>query len=121
MNDNDITDLRRRASDAMPGGPSGPSNADLYKLMVDMQRQLDMVLRKQEEHATAFVTNDLGKPDLDGHRAYHFRSIKAAEKMDGYKSGLTKSVLDWATKGVLALVLVAVLSSSMTYIREHLK
>ena len=109
MSDQDHNEPRRRASDAMPGGSGGPSNADLYKLMVDMQRQLDTVLRKQEEHATAFVTNDLGKPDLEGHRLYHSRSIKAAEQMDGYKSGMTKTVLDWAVKGLLALLLAGLL------------
>lgn len=79
-----------------------------------MQRQIETVLRKQDEHATAFVMNDLGKPDLDGHRLYHFRSIKSKEQMDSYKTGMTKTLVDWVVKGVLVLVVagfIAVLSA----------
>lgn len=102
---------QRRATDAAPGGPGGPSNADIWKLLVEIQRDLNVVIQKQAEHATAFVVNDIGKPDLDGHRLYHYRSIKNAEKMDTYKASMTKTAVDWAAKGLLAMLLVGFLTT----------
>ena len=115
MTDDNLTlDLRRRASDSIPGGSGGPSNADLYKLLVDMQRQLDTITRQQIEHAKAFVKNDLGEPDLEGHRLYHHRSSKNAEQMDNYKTDMTKTALGWAAKGVLMLLVAGLISVAST-------
>jgi len=102
----DIDTPQRRSSDSNPN----PSNGDIVKLLLEMQRQLDTVIRKQEEHSTAFVTNDLGKPDLEGHRLYHFRSIKNAEQMDSYKAGMTKTIIDWAMKGALMFLVAGIIS-----------
>jgi hypothetical protein len=54
---------------------------------------------------TAFVQNDLKKPDFDGHRKAHLIMIKAAEVVDGYKHDATKTVLHWLLAGILGLML----------------
>ena len=115
-----IENYQRRATDSAPGGPNGPSNADLWKVLSEIQRQLDIVIAKQADHATAFVTNDIGKPDLEGHRLYHARSIKSAEQMAQYKTGLTKTIAEWAVKGFLALTGLALLNLVSQKIMEHL-
>ena len=111
MSEHEQPQYQRRASDSAPGGSNGPSNSDIWKLLIEIQRDLSVVIQKQAEHATAFVVNDLGKPDLDGHRLYHHRSIKNAEQMDSYKSGMTKTAVDWATKGLLTLIVAGVLAT----------
>lgn len=117
MSDNNSTEYRRRAADILPGGVNGPSLADLYKLMVGMQHQLDIVLRKQEEHATAFVTNDLGKPDHDGHRHYHSRKIKFDEAVEGYKVDATKRVVGIVIGVICTLIAVGF----MTWVQGGMK
>lgn len=65
----------------------------------------------------AFVKNDLGIPDYDGHRVSHYNSIEQARVVSGYKRDLTKRVLEWA------LVAVAVLigQGAIEWIKGHIK
>ena len=64
----------------------------------------------KEIHATindmksAFVLNDLHKPDFDGHRKAHLAQIKAAEILEGYKQGVVKRILAWMVGGALTLM-----------------
>ena len=53
---------------------------------------------------SAFVLNDLHKPDFDGHRKAHLAQIKAAEILEGYKQGVVKRILAWMVGGALALM-----------------
>jgi len=101
---------QRRASDSNPG----PTNSDIVKLLLEMQRDLSAVVQKQSDYSKAFVKNDLGAEDFDGHRLYHHRSIKNAEQMDSYKSGMTKTIIDWAVKGALMLLVAGVISIAST-------
>lgn len=66
--------------------------------------------RGQKEIEKAFVKNDLGLPSFDAHRLEHIRSVKQSEQMDSYKAGMTKTVLDWFVKGVLAIVVAGVIA-----------
>ena len=102
--------LQRRASDK----EKDPTLGDIYTTVMEMKSAL-------EGMQSAFVLDDLNKPDYTGHRLAHKQQIADAAAMQKYKTGLTKSLLDWAVKGLVALLLFAVLNGSMTYIREHLK
>ena len=102
--------LQRRASDK----EKDPTLGDIYAILMEIKGTHDGLL-------SAFVLDDLGKPDYAGHRLAHKTQIAEAAALQKYKTGLTKSLLDWAVKGMVALILVAVLNGSMNYIKDHLK
>lgn len=106
--------LQRRAGDGNNGDNKAPTLSDIYALLLELKND-------HKNLTNAFVLDDLGKPDFTGHRLDHKQRIADAAAMQKYKTGLTKSLLDWAVKGMVALALFALLNGSMTYIREHLK
>lgn len=108
---------QRRATDkegAAPAPAQGPTLADVYALLTEIKTT-------QEGMISAFVLDDLGKPDFSGHRAAHKKQIADADAMKQYKAGLTRSVVDWVTKGALALSLMALLNAAVAYMKDHLK
>lgn len=65
----------------------------------------------------AFVKNDLGNPDYDGHRVAHATAIEKAKVVQGYQRDTTKKALEWLLVGVAVLLGQGV----MDWIRAHLK
>jgi len=65
----------------------------------------------------AFVKNDLGEADYDGHRRAHADAIEAANVLKGYKSGITTKVGAWAAIGALA----AFGAMLLDWIKDHMK
>ena len=80
------------------------------KLTEDLKNHQDSAERIRQAHEKAFVKNDLGEPDFEGHRLYHTRSIKNAQDMENYKTGMTRTFLDWVVKGFLAIVVAGIIS-----------
>lgn len=64
----------------------------------------------------AFVVNDLGEPDFDGHRKAHAQMIEAEKVLHGYKLEATKKVVGWIVAGLLGLATSIVFS----YVKEQL-
>jgi hypothetical protein len=93
---------KRRASDLVGAAPTGEPLLDLLR---DVLKRLETLEGYCAEIQTAFVQNDLKKPDFDGHRKAHIIMIKAAEVVDGYKQDATKTVLHWLLAGILGLLL----------------
>ena len=52
---------------------------------------------------TAFLLNDLGAPDYDGHRRDHAERIRQAAKLEDYKRTATKKIISV----VLGVILTA--------------
>lgn len=65
----------------------------------------------------AFVKNDLGVPDYDGHRVAHFNEIERSKVVDGYKRDLTKRILEW----MLVAVSVLIGQGAIEWIKGHIK
>ena len=64
----------------------------------------------------AFVKNDLGLPDYDGHRTDHKNRKEEAQVLEGYKRDMTKSIL----VGV-ALFVAGLFSSGLSeWVKTHL-
>lgn len=98
----------RRASDHSPDMGVGLSASD-HQLLASIQSQLKTITDNQgtqltkligiegrlDTYETAFVLNDLHKPDFEGHRLSHKSMIAAAKTLEGYKVDLTKKALTW--------------------------
>lgn len=77
---------------------------DVWGLLKDVNDRLSQIEHRYGYISSAFVTNDLGKPDFDGHRRAHLAQIKTAEVMEGYKSAGTKEGVKIAVAFVLGLL-----------------
>lgn len=66
-------------------------------------RKLSNIETRLDTYETAFVLNDLNRPDFEGHRASHRSMIEAAKTLETYKVDVTKKVLAWVG-GILAVV-----------------
>jgi len=99
-------EFKRRSSDKkqMPAG--GPSNEDIWDLLIEIRDRVIVLERKTSDSLSAFPSNDLGRPDYDGHRKSHLSMIKASEVVEGYKKDVTKTIL-----GIVTVFLVGVLAS----------
>jgi hypothetical protein len=62
---------------------------------------------------TAFVRNDFGQPDYEGHRQAHLGMIRKAEEIDQIKTAGTLKVV-----GIVVAVIVAIF---MTGLGTHLQ
>jgi hypothetical protein len=57
----------------------------------------------------AFPKDDEGLPDYDGHRRVHLKQNKHDEKIDEYKTDVTKKILAWVATGSLGVIVLAVI------------
>lgn len=104
----EVPSYARRASDHSPHPTVGLSAAD-HQLLTSIQSQLKTITDNQgtqltkltgiegrlDTYETAFVLNDLHKPDFEGHRLSHKSMIEASKTLEGYKVDLTKKALAW--------------------------
>ena len=89
--------------------------------LVDVMTLLREMESNQQGYMSAFVLDDLGKPDYTGHRLAHKAAMEAALATQAYKNGLTKTMLDWAAKGIAGMIVLALINGGMTYIAQHIK
>ncbi len=64
----------------------------------------------------AFVLNDIGEPDFDGHRKAHTHMIESEKILKEYKTEATKKVIGW----VVAVLLGAVGSSVIAWVQGRI-
>ncbi len=88
----------------VPGIGQNVTNGQLYDLLVLVKDDVEQTKRLHETLITAFVVNDLDKPDLDGHRRHHIQLNRAQENMEGYKYEATKRILTAILGGLLTLI-----------------
>lgn len=97
--------FNKRAIDMTETGLS-PTIFDVWQILVEIRDRLDVVERQQAEHSTAFLVNDLSRPDFDGHRRSHSKLVKSEEVMDSYKNEATKKFI-----GIVVVFVIGLLSS----------
>lgn len=87
--------------------------ADVLELNTRLQKLEHSHARTQE----AFIKNDLGLPDYDGHRNDHKVRTEEAKVVEGYKRDATKRLLD-ALVGALIVIFG---TGFWAWMKEHLK
>jgi hypothetical protein len=115
FSDSQHAEPKRRSSDFVSGIP--PSGDTLLQLLRGILNRLEELERVQAESRTAFLINDLGKPDYEGHRGGHRKLVEAERSVQDYKHGATKTVLNWA----IGILLGVMLSGFGLWVKEHLK
>lgn len=82
-----------------------------------MKKQISSLDIRYSRISEAFVKNDLGAPDYDGHRVAHGTAIEQSKVVAGYKRDLTKRVLEW----MLVAVAVLIGQGAMDWLKGHIK
>lgn len=66
---------------------------EIKERLTAIEKRLDSIEHRLDAMSAAFVVNDLGKPDYDGHRKAHLDMLKTAAQMDAYMSEGAKKVI----------------------------
>lgn len=97
------------------------AHAEIHNILVNVQAvvtdtkdRISSIDRRLELIDTAFVKNDLGKPDYDQHRKDQLNARKTEETLNKYKFEFTKSLLKWVGVTVAALLLSGVFNKAAT-------
>lgn len=53
---------------------------------------------------SAFVQDDIGEPDIHGHRQYHKRKIKDESDFESARSKILRDILVWVSIGTLVIL-----------------
>lgn len=84
--------IRVRQSDLCPPGGE-PVNPDHCTTAAEMRARIAALEREHTLFKSAFILNDLGLPDYEGHRHDHRMRVEAAKVMDSYKITATHKVI----------------------------
>ena len=85
--------------------------------LVALDKRVQVLEHGFARQKEAFVKNDLGIPDYDGHRVAHHNSIQQAKVLEGYKRDMTKRVLEW----LLVAAGVIIGQGLLEWLKDHLK
>ena len=94
-----------------------PENHNFEKDIQDLNARVSAIEHKSARTVEAFVKNDLGVPDYDGHRKAHIEMIEQAKVVSGYKRTLTQRILD----GWLAVAGLLLGAGAIDWLRVHIK
>jgi hypothetical protein len=111
--------IRIRHTDLCP--PDGqPFNPDHCTTALDMRQRIAALEREIAAIKTAFLIDDLGRPDFDGHRADHRLRREAAKVMEGYKITATHKVIAALVAGFIFVFSAGITAEIKSYFdRPH--
>lgn len=73
---------------------------------MDIERKLDLILVGIKKLEGAFPRNELGEPDVEGHRRFHDMKIKAAEQEAEFWRDLKLEIAKKGLAGAWGLVVI---------------
>lgn len=94
-----------------------PANQDFEKDIGGLNDRVSALEHKTARAAEAFIKNDLGVPDYDGHRKAHLDSMEQAKVVAGYKRTMTQRLLEWGLAGIGVLLG----AGALDWIKGHIK
>lgn len=92
------------------------SNKELLVLVTQINERTREIEKNIKSLSTAYVKNDLGEPDYDGHRKSHIQMDKQADLVENYKKGITETIITWLVTGLM----IVLASGAMETIRHYL-
>ena len=94
-----------------------PANLDFEKEVQNLSARVVDLEQRCARMREAFVKNDLGAEDYDGHRRAHAKQIDEDKIVSGYKRGVTQNAIWAAIAGLAALIGYGLLD----WLRTHIK
>ena len=103
--------FRRRATDTAPATQVGmcACGQDMLALLQKMEGDIREIKHGMGSMRTAFVRNDLGDPDYEGHRQAHISMIKKHDAGERVKETATLKVV-----GIVVTAVVAIFASGLS-------
>lgn len=77
---------------------------EVQSIAIEIRDRVANIEARQAGVDTAFVNNDLGRPDYDGHRKEHIVIKTQATRLENYKIDITKKLLEWVVVGSIVLI-----------------
>jgi len=114
MQDLDNRAQARRTSDFTDKGKL-PTLQDAWQHSVLAHTRVSSVEVDIEKLKRAFLKDDLGTPDMDGHRKSHAVIEDANKLIKEYKVGMTKDLL----RTIGAMLLGAMTIGFLSYLKQH--
>ena len=99
----------KRSTDFKEDG-SLPGIQDAWVLADHAHRRIDDLKIDHELVKRAFIKDDLGTPDFDGHRKSHKAINDSQALVQDYKISMTKDVIKWVVSFILGALLVGLTS-----------
>lgn len=109
--DFEVSQLRRRSTDNQPSGvhPQCACGKEVFELLDKMSSDIRDIKHGLGTIRTAFVRNDLGDPDFEGHRQEHI-AIKARHtQIESIKTAGTLKIL-----GIIGVAALAVFGTGLS-------
>lgn len=94
-----------------------PTVADAWHRGGLAHKRINVIETELDHIKRAFVKDDLGTTDYEGHRKAHNELVADAKLIKEYKVGMTKDFL----KVISATALGAFLTGLFAYLKDHLK
>ena len=107
--DFESSQFRRRASDVLPTSPVCPCGQDMLALLQKMEGDIREIKHGMGTMRTAFVRNDLGDPDFEGHRQAHITMIKKHATAERIKEATTLKIV-----GIVLAAIIAIFASGLS-------
>lgn len=89
---------------------NNPHRRESDETLTCILKELREIKQRQEEICSAFVLDDLKKPDFGGHRKQHINLNNANDTMDRYKHDATKRFIDVIVGVICTLILSGIVS-----------
>jgi hypothetical protein len=89
---------------------NNPQRRENDETLKEILQTLQDIKVRQEEICSAFVLDDLKKPDFSGHRKRHIQLDNANELMDKYKSDATKRFIDIVVSALCTVLVMGLYS-----------
>jgi hypothetical protein len=106
----------RRAADFTDDG-SVPTIADAWQRARLAHKRISLLEADIEKLKRAFLKDDLGTPDTEGHRKSHAELVESAKLVKEYKVGMTKDMLKVLSGAAFTAFILGIIS----YLKDHLK
>lgn len=81
---------------------------EMKEEVIELKQRVSFLENEIEKISSAFVNNDLGKPDYDGHRKSHIVINQASENMEGYKNYTVKNVIKIALSFISGILVLGI-------------
>ena len=91
-----------------------PTNKDLLSVIIQINERTRVIESTLKSQSSAFIINDLGSPDYDGHRKSHLKLENEAKLVENYKKNVSETIIKWAV-GIFLVIMVSGLGETIKH------